>query len=440
MAFKIQTNELGIVMDTVGREIVTAVLPPLTWLLRKIEDTVLFLREHKGFTIAFFSGLALVVADTVVPAFVSAATAVWAFLAPIIAGPALVAALIAILALFADDAYHFLNGQNSLLGELAKKWPLLGQYIKTALTGAVDMFKLLLVSGRDAIEYLVAIAQFLGDVITKGPTAALKNLNDHVQDIFGDLKKHFNGAIDDAKALGKGFTDIMHGKNPFKTTDDSGAKAATAGETARGKELAAKLEKMGWSPAQAAGMAGSLLQESGGNAKAKNSIGAEGLAQWLGSRKADFEKWAGHPLSQSTEDEQLKFMNYELRYGKEQAAGRKIAATTTAEEAAAAHANYYERPGAAEANIARREKLAAAVAAGQDNIATANNSPVNTTNSAVIASSNQPNSRGNTTVQVAGSTIHTQATDGAALAREYHGHLQTQLKNATDQEDDGVIA
>jgi phage gp45-like len=133
-------------------------------------------------------------------------------------------------------------------------------------------------------------------------------------------------------------------------------------------------------------------------------------------------------------------MNYELRQGKEQRAGRMLAQAQTPQEAARIHAQEYERPGKAEANIERRERIAASVAAGQDTISTANNAPVNTQNSNTIVSNNQTTTKGNRTVQVAGSTIHTQATDGAAIARDYHQHLNTQLRNATDQEDDGVIA
>ena len=441
-AFKFQSAELSIELETVARSVVGVLLPPLTWLLKKISDTVLFLREHKGFTLAFFTGLGLVVADVVVPAFASAAVAVWAFLAPILAGPALIGALITVLALLFDDAMHFMNGQNSLLGELAKKWPMLGMVIKSAIQGAIDVFKLLMVSGRDAINYLVAIAKFLGNVITEGPTAALRDLNKATGEIFGDLKKHFSGAIDDAKKLGQGFSDVLHGKNPFKSDDDAAQSADAAvskGQSASGQQIAAKLVKMGWTPAQAAGIAGSLLQESGGDPNAVNKTsGAQGLGQWLGSRKADFEKYSGHSLAGSSLDEQLAFMNYELTQGKEQRAGRMLQGAQTPEEAARIHAQYYERPGTAEANIARRQQLAENIASGQQQIADASTNPINGTNSNTI--SNSVRNKGATTVNVGGSTIQTQATDGAGVARDYTKHLTTQLRNAQDQDDDGVIA
>ena len=439
-AFRNQQKELGIELETGAREIVTAILPALTWMLKKVEQLVDFLRTHRGFTIAFFTGVGLVIADVVVPAFASAAAAVWAFLAPIVAGPLLIAAVVAALALLWDDAEHFLNGQNSLLGELAKKWPMFGQIVKTALTAITDGFKGVLIAGRDTIDYLVAFFQFLGDVITEGPTKAIENFGKKTHAIFADLKKYVGGVIDDGKALAKGFSDIWHGKNPFASADEHAAGAASKAQTATGKELAAKFEKLGWSPVQAAGIAGSLLQESSGNPNARNPVsGAQGLGQWLGSRKADFEKYAGHSLDTATMDEQIGFMNYELRYGKEQRAGRMLEQAQTPEEAARIHAQYYERPGAAEANIARREMLADAIAQGQQQVNEASTNPINAQNSNTIYNGTIRTS-GAKTINVGPTTVHTQAMDSKALARDYSAHLSGQLKNAQDQDDDGIVA
>ena len=79
----------------------------------------------------------------------------------------------------------------------------------------------------------------------------------------------------------------------------------------------------GWSPAQAAGIVGNLQAESALNPQAFNGAGggrgAAGIAQWRGSRQTDFQEFAGVPLSQSTYQQQLDFVNYELTQGKEKA-------------------------------------------------------------------------------------------------------------------------
>ena len=103
----------------------------------------------------------------------------------------------------------------------------------------------------------------------------------------------------------------------------------------------------GWSPAQAAGIVGNLQAESALNPQAFNGAGggrgAAGIAQWRGSRQADFQEFAGVPLSQSTYQQQLDFVNYELTQGKEKAAGARLKATTTAADAATVVDKYYER-------------------------------------------------------------------------------------------------
>jgi len=108
----------------------------------------------------------------------------------------------------------------------------------------------------------------------------------------------------------------------------------------------------GWSPAQAAGIVGNLQQESGLNPQAFNGAGggtgAAGIAQWRGVRQANFEAFAGVPLSQSTYQQQLDFVNYELTQGTEKAAGAKLKAATTAADAATVVDKYYERSGGAD--------------------------------------------------------------------------------------------
>lgn len=435
--FKYQSAELGIVFETLARETVSVLLPPLTWLLGKIEDIVLFLREHKNFTIAFFVGLGAVAVDVLVPAFASAAAAVWAFLAPILAGPILIAAVVAAIALLYDDVQAFMNGQNSLIGELAKKWPWFGDTVRAVVKNIMASLELLNAGVKDMAEYFIALSQLLVDVFTMGPSKALDKFSEKVRGLFKDLSGHFGAVVDGVKGVWHAIT----GSGPDQEASDKGhgAPMTSAEQKERGKYIAEKLQKMGWSPEQAAGIAGSILQESGGDANARNKTsGAQGIAQWLGARKKAFEKYAGHALEGSTLDEQIAFMNYELTSGTEQGAGKRLKAAQTPEEAARIHSQYYERPGAAEANNARREANAQMIAQAQTQINVANNNPVNTQNSNVIANSRTAT---RTTSNTFGpTTIHTQASDPQAIAAAHTQALHKSLKDAQDQDDDGVMA
>ena len=91
---------------------------------------------------------------------------------------------------------------------------------------------------------------------------------------------------------------------------------------------------------QIAAFVGSLLQESGLNPTLTNSIGAYGIAQWLGPRLESLKKFK---KGWDTLNVQLEFIEYELR-GTEKLAGNRLRSSTSLEEAVTAAA-LYERYG-----------------------------------------------------------------------------------------------
>lgn len=426
--FKLAQAELGVVLQTVAREITTSILPPITWLYQHVEKFIDFLRSHENFTKAFFIGLAAILVDVLVPALIAVGVAAL----PIIAIPLLIGAALAGIALIADDVMAFMNGQNSVIGEVVKKWPLLGEAVHGAVDLIVASLKLANSAVKDSFEYFMNFSAFLADVFTMGPTKALEKFSKANATLWKDIKQQVLGVkdavVENAKVLTPIVTGVVGGKN-----------------TETGNTIANKLVKMGWSPQQAAGIAGSFLQESTGSANAENPTShAYGLGQWLGSRVRDFEKFTGKPLRGSTLDEQLAFFNYEVRQGKEQSAGKKLMAATTPEEAALAHSKYYERPGTGEANNERRQKLAASIWAEQirANVATAQttlggtNAPVFAQGSGTISNNVKGNST--TTVDVGGVTVTSASTDPASVARDVSKTLAQHITSAINHHDDGV--
>ena len=127
-------------------------------------------------------------------------------------------------------------------------------------------------------------------------------------------------------------------------------------------DFVAYFESQGWTHAQAAGIVGNLMQESGLNAHAQNASGMYGLAQWDTARRANFAKRYGHDIQHSTEAEQLEHIHYELTQGSEQKAGQQLKQTRTAADAALAVDQYYERSGGAEAGSRMRYAEQAAAA------------------------------------------------------------------------------
>lgn len=115
----------------------------------------------------------------------------------------------------------------------------------------------------------------------------------------------------------------------------------------------------GWTEEQAKGIAANIEQESGFRADAEGDGGnAYGLAQWHPDRQANFAKFSGKDIRQSTAQEQLDFIHYELTRGKEKAAGERLKMASSASEAAAIVSQYYERPADQDGEIARRAAIA----------------------------------------------------------------------------------
>lgn len=84
------------------------------------------------------------------------------------------------------------------------------------------------------------------------------------------------------------------------------------------------LRSMGWGD-RAAGMAQRLMVESGMNPNAVGDHGAAyGIAQWHPDRQRAFKAIFGKDIRDSSLQEQLSFVNYELTRGNEQKAGHAI--------------------------------------------------------------------------------------------------------------------
>lgn len=444
LKYSIAQKELGMSFEAVKREIAMELLPAFTWVVQHLDRMITWLREHKAVAIAVFTAIGTVVAVALVPPLVTAAAAMWALIAPVLAAAAPFIALGLAIGLIIDDIEKFRNGQRSLIGEILERWPMIGRIARSVGEIVKMSFKLII----DALKWAAQI------LITDGVNAwnKYKGAFQPIVELFDKgvtlLEKFWQwlGKLATVSApkwldwIGNGLSRLTgeHYDNASGSPEQprpTGASVAQLGNTASGKQIADKLVAMGWTPEQAAGIAGSFMQESGGSATALNqSSGAYGLGQWLGSRRKDFETWAGHPLEGSSLDEQLRFFQYEVTNGKEQAAGRRLRAATTAAEAADIHSKYYERPGAFEANLARREMFANQIYAARSQLAVASSSPL-----AQPGATSTTNVGGARLVQVTVGDVHVHgAHDPQATAKAVKDELARHINNAIDQHDDGI--
>lgn len=116
---------------------------------------------------------------------------------------------------------------------------------------------------------------------------------------------------------------------------------------------------MGWSRAHAAGITANLGLESNFDPKAIGDSGrAYGIAQWHAPRQQQFAKWAGKSIKDSSLEEQMGFVHYELTEGEEKKAGDLLRATSTARDAGDIVSRKYERPADSNGDAAKRAAVA----------------------------------------------------------------------------------
>jgi Phage tail lysozyme len=111
----------------------------------------------------------------------------------------------------------------------------------------------------------------------------------------------------------------------------------------------AYFQSQGWSRAAATGIAANISAESKFDATAVGDNGsAYGIAQWHPDRQRAFAQWAGKDIRQSSLQDQLGFVQYELTQGADVGARRAGADLKNAGSAFAAGSSFsmnYERPG-----------------------------------------------------------------------------------------------
>lgn len=435
--FKLAQASLGITFETVARQLTGALLPPVTWLFQKLDAGVGVLERHKPFVMAFFTGIAVVLADVLVPAAIAGGVALFTFLAPIIAIPLLIGAVVAGIALLADDLYAFMAGHNSMIGEAAKKWPLLGEAIRAVVGIVGSSLKVLNATIKDTWKYLVDLFQFVVDVITNGPSKALDAFNKRTKDTFDDLLGHFKGLSD---AVGKGW-DLITGKStpaaPLGATNapPDAVAAANAAQAKYGVPAAVTLAQYKLESGNGAHMPAGSNNPFGIKARAGQPyVEAMTTEHQNGQDVRVMQKFAKFDSLTDAFDAHAKL----LATGSAYANARQHTDNPDA-YADALTGKYATDPkyGDKLKQIMAQQRVQGGVQAGQVMLAQANG-PVSTTNSNVI--SNSMSRSRNTNIDVGGVTVQTASSDPKAVGADLSTHLQKHITNAQNGADDGIVA
>lgn len=193
-----------------------------------------------------------------------------------------------------------------------------------------------------------------GQYIAESFTALPKSLTDEIDTKkFRTAHEVANANLDIRRSAdGQGNQDKIPRQGVEKTKDTVSSamdrikqSVSGKGKSEVGTEKAAVefFMSRGWTKEQAAGIVGNLVAESNLKTDAVGDSGkAYGIAQWHPDRQERFKQYKNKDIKESSFQEQLEFVDWELR-NTEKVAGDVIKNTKTAFEAAAMVDKFYER-------------------------------------------------------------------------------------------------
>lgn len=211
--FAQQTDDMDRQLKKVYTTIGSAILPSLTELLKWFQNAFGYMAEHKTAVEGFFIGVAGVITYIYLPVITEALIETLAFLAPWILIIAAVVAFGVAIGLVADDVANFLAGNESVIGELSKKWPWLGELVRDVVNGIVEIFNWAVDTIGASVDlfvalfhYMVASFQLVGRLIVGSWNATINFIDEKIN----YLSKRFPILGFVFRAIGEVFKTVGH--------------------------------------------------------------------------------------------------------------------------------------------------------------------------------------------------------------------------------------
>lgn len=269
----------------------------------------------------------------------------------------------------------------------------------------------------------------LGDAILN----AAPKIYDAVKHAFGQA---FSWAINRANTVWRALTghDLIGGDSETSAADKAaavgpGSAKLNPADRAQQEADIQHLMGKGWSREAASGIVGNLLAESSGDIKAQGDFNkktgqydAYGLAQWHPDRQANFKKVFGKDIRESTRQEQLDFVDWELR-NSHKGAGDALKNASSAKQAAHIVMNQYEMPAERTMNGSIRGSLATNLMTPPAPGSTMpTGAPIGAAANSPVTNANKINTS-STDINIREINIKTNATDALGLSSTIEGAL-----------------
>lgn len=186
--------DLNAMLHHLYTEIGSSVLPALTSFFGWLERGWNYLMQHKGLVEGFFIGVAGVITAVYLPAVIEAIVATVAWLAPFILIGGAIAAVGIALGLLVDDVQNFLAGHKSVIGELSKKWPIVGETVRAVVRDVQAALQWLLDFAKGWVQGLGASFHLVGALASAG-AAIIVSVFKSVSGTLADFSRGFTKAF-----------------------------------------------------------------------------------------------------------------------------------------------------------------------------------------------------------------------------------------------------
>lgn len=214
-----------------GNGVLDTLIPALTKVFEWLKIVVDWTSEHKDLIVGFFIAIGAVVAAVYLPAMIAAAAATIAATWPLIAIGAVIGAAAAAFALLYDDIMNFIDGNDSFIGQIFEKYPMVKDVVMTLIDGFRQMWEILTVGAKQVGGFVVdAFLQ-----IYNGIKFAIDYLVDAMGGVRGFVDGSiaaFNGLANVVKSIFAGIVDTVKSSIAFVT--DSIAKVKSAANSVAG--------------------------------------------------------------------------------------------------------------------------------------------------------------------------------------------------------------
>lgn len=195
------TGSLKNSMSNAGNSFLDSVIPALTRVIEWLAKGASWMTDNKDFVIGFFGAISAAVVTYYLPAMISAATATIAATWPFIAIAAAIAAAAAAFAIIYDDVVNFVAGNDSFIGQISEKYPIVGETVLWLIGAFKQLFDMLIIG-----------AQQIGDFVSSGfqqVISGIKAAVDYLSEAYGAITGFVDSSLSSFQSLSDGISAIF---------------------------------------------------------------------------------------------------------------------------------------------------------------------------------------------------------------------------------------